>query len=414
MKAFVDGSLRRVTALAPAPAAADPAPAAGPRRPHLFGMLPTDLVAHLGAHGVECNEAEARRILGHVVSDGRSDLRTMKKPVRAAVRDAVDALTRRDRLAVVERVVDDADGFEKILLKNDDGTVHEAVRIPLHKPGRYTVCLSSQVGCAMGCAFCATGRLGLTRNLEAHEIVSAFVAVRDSLPDGARVSGAVFMGQGEPLANYEQVIQAARVLSDPCGGRVEAKAISISTVGLVPMIRRYTDERHKFRLIVSLTSAIPWKRKTLLPVAGSFALEDLADAIRSYQRSTGDRVTIAWVVLGAGAAGEGDRHREAHDDSHVPGPLPARRHELANTGRDEVEALRTLLEGVPLRLNLIDVNDARPDGFGRAPPEELARFLDTLQLLGQPVVRRYSGGRNKDAACGMLAARRHAAADPPA
>lgn len=380
MKAVVDGSLCPVTAPHPDP-------------PHLFGMRPTDLVAHLASHGVECSDAEARRVLGHVVSDGRADLRAMKKPVRATVREAVDALTRRDRLEVVERVIDDDDGFEKILLKNTDGTVHEAVRIPLHKPGRYTVCLSSQVGCAMGCAFCATGRLGLTRNLAAHEIVGAFIAVRDALPAGARISGAVFMGQGEPLANYDQVIQAARVLSDPCGGRVEAKAISISTVGLVPMIRRYTDEGHKFRLIVSLTSAIAWKRKALLPVAGSYALEDLADAIRAYQRSIDDRVTVAWVVLG-----DGGRAASAPEGAA-----------LVNTGSEEVEALRALLDGVPLRLNLIDVNDARPDGFRRASPEELAGFLDELQLLGQPVVRRYSGGRNKDAACGMLAAQRHAA-----
>jgi 23S rRNA (adenine2503-C2)-methyltransferase len=231
----------------------------------------------------------------------------------------------------------------------------------------------------MGCQFCATGRMGLTRNLQAHEIVGAFVAVRDSLPAGARVSGAVFMGQGEPLHNYDEVIHAASVLCDPCGGRVEAKAISISTVGLVPAIRRYTQEGHKFRLIVSLTSALAPKRRTLLPVAGAYALEDLVAAIRAYQQSIHDRVTIAWVVLGG-----------------------------INTGRDEVDALRTLLADVPIRLNLIDVNDARPDGFARAPPAELGRFLDELQLLGQPVVRRYSGGQNRDAACGMLAATHHA------
>lgn len=338
-------------------------------------MLPTDLVSLLATQGITCSEAEARRVLGHVISEGRSDLRAMKKPVRAVVRDAIDALTTRARLEVVERVKDDDDGFEKLLLRSSDGALHEAVRIPLQKPGRFTVCLSSQVGCAMGCTFCATGRLGLTRNLAAHEIVAAFVAVRDTLAPGERLSGAVFMGQGEPLANYDEVIQAARVLSDPCGGRVEAKAISISTVGLVPMIRRYTDEGHKFRLIVSLHSAMIEKRRSLLPVAGAFALKDVADAIRAYQRSIDDRVTIAWCVMSG-----------------------------VNTGADEVEALRTLLEGVPIRVNLIDVNDARPDGFQRAPPAELARFLDELQVLGQPVVRRYSGGKNRHAACGMLAA----------
>jgi 23S rRNA (adenine2503-C2)-methyltransferase len=339
-------------------------------------MLPRDLVGFLDGNGVVCSEAEARRVLGAVISEGRTDLRAMKKPVRATVRDAIDSLTSRAQPRVVEVVRDDDDNFVKLLLECDDGSLHEAVRIPLAKAGRYTVCLSSQVGCAMGCAFCATGRLGLKRNLKAHEIVSAFLAVRDTLVDGERITGAVFMGQGEPFANYDEVIQAARVLCDPCGGRVEAKSISISTVGLVPMIRRYTSEGHKFRLIVSLTSAIAEKRKSLLPVAGQYALDDVADAIRAHHRATGDRVTIAWVVLGG-----------------------------VNTGVDEVEALKSMLSDVPLRVNLIDVNDAT-GSFVRASAGERKRFLDELQLLGQPVVRRYSGGRNRHAACGMLAATR--------
>ena len=209
-------------------------------------------------------------------------------------------------------------------------------------------------------------------------MVAAFRAVRKDVlaEDSTRhLSGAVFMGQGEPLANYDEVIQAARVLSDPCGARVEAKAVSISTVGVVPMIKRYTAEGHKFRLIISLHSAIATRRRSLLPVAGAFALDDVADAIRAYQRSIDDRVTIAWTVMSG-----------------------------INTGDDEVKALQSMLEGVPIRLNLIDVNDARPDGFKRAPPAELARFLDDLQALGQPIVRRYSGGQNRHAACGMLAA----------
>jgi 23S rRNA (adenine2503-C2)-methyltransferase len=260
----------------------------------------------------------------------------------------------------------------KYLFRLHDGAVVEAVRIPLEVAGRFTVCLSSQAGCAMGCDFCATGRLGLTRNLEPWEIVAQFVAVRDEAP--GQVTGAVFQGQGEPLHNYANVMRAAEILSHPCGGRISAKAITISTVGLVPAIQRFARERRPYRLIVSLTSAIDERRRALLPVAGAWPVSELADAIREYQLASGGRVTIAWVVLGG-----------------------------INTGRDEVDALRAHFGDVPLRLNLIDVNDAREDGYARATDEELSRFRDELRDLGVPVVRRYSGGAAKHAACGMLA-----------
>ncbi|HJW94328.1 MAG TPA: radical SAM protein [Thermoanaerobaculia bacterium] len=263
----------------------------------------------------------------------------------------------------------------KYLFRLHDGALAEAVRIPLENQ-KFTICLSSQAGCAMGCTFCATGRMGLTRNLEAWEIVAQFIAVRDEAE--APVTGAVFQGQGEPLHNYPSVIKAAQILSHPCGGRIAAKAITISTVGLVPMIKRYARERHPYRLIISLTSAIDERRKTLLPVAGAWPVAEVADAVRAYQRVNGGRVTIAWVMLGG-----------------------------INTGLDEVEALQTHFGDLPLRINLIDVNDARPDGFRPPGDRELAAFRDALRALEVPVVRRYSGGAAKHAACGMLAGTCH-------
>lgn len=336
---------------------------------HLFGQRADDLAEALAERGVEASEAELRRVLGHLVSEGRPSLDGMKRPVRRALRRALGEQTSWARLEVVERVEDEADGFVKYLFRSPDGGLSEAVRIPLEQPGRFTVCLSSQVGCAMRCAFCATGELGLARHLAPWEMVAAFCTVRDEAP--GRVSGAVFMGQGEPLHNYDGVIAAAQVLSDPVGGRVAADAITISTVGLVPQIRRYNREGHPYRLIVSLTSALPDRRRRLLPVAGRFDLEDLADALRE-RRGLG-RVTVAWVLLG------GVNHDPA-----------------------EVEALRALLGDVPLRVNLIDVN-GEVGGFRRASDAERDQFFDRLQVLGVPVVRRYSGGKNRNAACGMLA-----------
>ena len=340
---------------------------------HLFGMLPRDLAAHLRTHGVDVRDAEARRVIAHVVANGREGYPSAR-PVPRRVEEAIDALVDRRPLEIVERATDPSDGFVKYLFRLHDGAVAEAVRIPLEKEGCFTVCLSSQAGCAMRCDFCATGRLGLTRHLAAWEIVAQFLAVRAEAP-GA-VTGAVFQGQGEPLHNYDEVMRAAEILSDPCGGRIASEAITISTVGLVPAIRRFTREQRPYRLIVSLTSAIDARRRSLVPLAAAWPVAELADAIREHQLSRGGRVTIAWVVLGG-----------------------------LNTGDDEVEALRALFDGVPLRLNLIDVNDAREDGYVRATPSELARFRDALRSLEVPVVRRYSGGAAKHAACGMLAGR---------
>lgn len=348
--------------------------------PHLLGMLPGDLDAHLAGLGFQARPEELRRVLAEVISHGRTEI-APRRGVSKALLEMLESTTSRRRLEQVECVADPEDRFVKYLLRSPDGALTEAVRIPLEKKDCFTVCLSSQVGCAMGCDFCATGRLGLQRNLAAWEMVAAFLAVRDQAP--GRVTGAVFQGQGEPFHNYDEVIQAAKILCHPCGGRISARSITISTVGLVPQIRRYTAEGHKFRLILSLTSAVPERRSELLPVAGRFELEDLADAIRAYDRQSKGRTTLAWVLMDG-----------------------------VNTGEDEVAALREFAQGLNLRLNLIDVNDAREDGY-RAPSDGVRRqFMDRLQVLGAPIVRRYSGGGRRHAACGMLASTRWEAETP--
>jgi len=342
--------------------------------PHLSGMLPEDLVALLTQQGVEVSAGESRRILAHALAHGRGGF-PEKRPVPRSVRHAVGKLVDREPLEIIDRATDPSDGFVKYLFRLHDGAVAEAVRIPLEVPGRFTVCLSSQVGCAMACEFCATGRLGLTRHMEPWEMVEQFLAVRREAP--GEVTGAVFQGQGEPLHNYDAVMKAVDILSHPCGGRIAAASITVSTVGLVPAIRRVTEERRKFRLIISLTSAVDERRRSLLPKAAAWPVADLAEAVRAYQRSIDTRVTIAWVVMSG-----------------------------VNTGDDEIEALQRHFGDIPMRLNLIDVNDSRPEGFRRASEDELESFRDRLQVLGQPVVRRYSGGAAKHAACGMLAAMR--------
>jgi len=332
---------------------------------HIAGQDSRGLARALGI-----DLADARRILGAVVGRGRP-LREARN-VRREVLDVAESRCGQAGLETLS-VVDASDGFRKYLFGLRDGARVEAVRIPLYDT-HHTLCLSSQVGCALGCVFCATGRLGLARSLESWEIVSQFLAVR---ADSARpITGAVFMGQGEPFHNYQAVLQAAYVLCDPAGGRVDASRISISTAGVVPMIRRYTTERHRFRLCVSLNAAIPEKRALLMPIERGHPLDELVDAIREHAALRG-RVTVEYVMMAG-----------------------------VNLGEEDAEALGRLLAGIPVRLNVIDVNDAtgrfRPPGA-----EEWRLFRDALAraLPGQPVVRRYSGGKDEHAACGMLASR---------
>jgi len=322
---------------------------------------------------------DARRITGAVIGR-RAPLRSARN-VRREVLDRVEALASPGELREVE-AVDARDGFRRYLLELSDGARVEAVRIPLFDT-HHVVCLSSQAGCALGCVFCATGNLGLTRSLASWEMVAQVLHVRAR--SERPVTGVVFMGQGEPFQNYEAVLAAAYALCDPAGARIDARRISISTAGIVPMVRRYTAEGHKFRLCVSLNAAIPWKRAALMPVERGFPLDELVDAVREHAEARG-RVTLEYVMMAG-----------------------------VNVGPEDAAALGALLKGIPVRLNPIAVNDA--SGRFRAPSDEEWRvFRDALarELPGQPVVRRYSGGGDEHAACGMLASRAREGAERPA
>jgi 23S rRNA (adenine2503-C2)-methyltransferase len=314
----------------------------------------------------------ARRVLHRVVGQDRDDLEGVRGLSKLAAR-ALAERGRLDRLEVVDRRRSALDRFVKYLFRARDGLVFETVRIPLEKP-RFSVCLSSQVGCALGCTFCETGRIGFLRNLEPWEMVEQVLTVRRESPERP-VTGAVFQGQGEPLANYDNVIRAARILRDPAGPRIGSDRITISTVGLLPQIERYTDEGHPYRLILSLTSAFSAKRARLLPITERYDVPALAAAMCRHAERRGGVVNLAWVLIAG-----------------------------FNTGDDEADELRRLFAGVPLRVSVIDVNDPRGENR-RATDEERGRFLSALSRNRIGFVRRYSGGPDIDAACGMLASK---------
>ncbi|MBI3182395.1 MAG: radical SAM protein [Myxococcales bacterium] len=293
--------------------------------------------------------------------------------VTSAVRDFVQEKGSLPELEVVESRRA-SDGFVKYLFQSPDGARFEAVRIPLFEE-KYVVCVSSQVGCALRCAFCATGRMGFRRNLSTWEMVDQVLRIRAEADRPVR--GVVFMGMGEPLLNYQAAMRAARIMSHPAGLAISAKAITFSTAGVTPAIRRYVREGKPFRLAFSVTSAVPEKRKLLFPHERPGAFAHLVEAIGEYARERRERAMLAYVMIRG-----------------------------FNTGREDAEGLKAAFDGIPLKLDLIDVAD--PTGCYLPPTAgELKRFRDHLQLLGAPIARRYSGGREIGAACGTLEASRY-------
>ncbi|HEY0193740.1 MAG TPA: hypothetical protein VGC42_21635, partial [Kofleriaceae bacterium] len=283
------------------------------------------------------------------------------------------------------------DPFVKYLLAGEDGAQFEAVRIPLEHPGRFTVCVSSQVGCALACAFCATGKLGLRRNLAAWEIVEQVRVVRARLATGrvpqggtlaagpARVHGVVFQGMGEPLANLDAVLQAIRVFSEPCGQGIDARSITVCTAGLPVGIRRLAAEAPRVRLGLSISSAIAAHRRSVMPIADRHDLEDVIAAAEHHARTTGLAPMWAVTLL------------DGVNDSAADAEALALRATAFHAAT-----------GVRPRLSLLDYNAIGPgDRFERSP--RMPAFRDVLSAHGLPSHRRYSGGSDVGAACGQLA-----------
>ena len=239
---------------------------------------------------------------------------------------------------------------------------------------RFTFCLSSQHGCAFACRFCATGRMGRGRNLTAAEILEQAFLLRGELPRGRDEYNVVMMGMGEPLENYESVIEALTILSDPAGMAVPAKRITISTVGLVPQIIRLADQGHRFRLAVSLHAATDAQRSKLMPVNRRFPLEQLMHAVRHHVDRTGRRATFEYILL------------EDLNDS------------IADAAR-----LVKLVAQLPCKINLIPYNPIGPGKFKRPSPERIERFAGYLRPRVPAVTVRYSQGVEIGAACGQLA-----------
>lgn len=367
-----------------AAARADAAP-----RLALQGLTPAELARAVPELTIE----EARRVVSQVHRD--EDPGTPSSGVRRGAREAVVRRGRVPRLEIVAERASRIDPFVKYALRTADGHVVEAVRIPLERAGRFSVCVSSQVGCALACAFCATGRMGLLRNLETWEIVEQVRVVRRGLAEpagagprgaGKRVHGVVFQGMGEPMANLDRVLAAIEIMSDPSALAIDARAITVCTSGLPSGIRRLAREAPKVRLGLSLGSALEGTRRRLMPIDRAHPLEDVLDAACEHASATG--LSPMWAVTLLSGVNDGPAHAEALA-------------ELVRRFRDRT--------GRTPRLSVIPYNpiagSAEGEPFTRADDERERAFRDALRARGVSSHKRYSGGSDVDAACGQLAAR---------
>lgn len=337
----------------------------------LQAVLPDELAARCGIDVVD-----ARRLVSQVHRHGRLPDRA-PATIRRVALDAVRAAGFVPAIALAERRASAVDPFVKYAFRLGDDALIETVRIPLEKPGRFSVCVSSQVGCALACAFCATGRMGLSRNLEAWEIVEQVRAVRAELPAGSRVHGVVFQGMGEPLANVDRVIAAIRVFGEASALAIDLRNVTVCTAGLPAGIRRLAAEVPQVRLGLSLGDVRPGRRRHLMPIDGAHPLDEVLEAVGEHTRRSGHSPMWAYTLL----AGD-------NDGEDAAGALAERA--LAFAAR----------WGVRPRISLIPWNDVAGAPFQRS--EGLDAFRAALLARGVGSIVRYSGGGDVGAACGQL------------
>ena len=340
-------------------------------RVNLVGLLPSqleDLAVELGASRYRGRQLATWIYRKNVVDVGA--MTDLPKEFRAALAERAVL-----SLPDVERVTPSQDGSRKIVFRLEDGGRVSAVIMP--DDDRITLCVSTQVGCGYGCAFCLTGTMGLERNLTAGEIVGQLMVANPLLPEGRRVTHLVFMGMGEPLANYAALVTALRILTDArLGIGYSPRRITVSTVGLVSGIERLGREDLKVNLAISLHAARDETRARLMPVNRSWNLAALMAAVRKYPLAPRQRVFFEYVLLDG-----------------------------VNDSPDDAAQLARLLRGVRAKVNLIPFNDwegAEGAGFRRPPIARILAFQSVLLDAGITTTVRWSKGEDIGAACGQL------------
>jgi 23S rRNA (adenine2503-C2)-methyltransferase len=301
-----------------------------------------------------------------------ADMTDLPQPLRTSL-EAEFSLTNLEPM----RVLGSSDTTQKFLMRLDDGNLIESVLIPASpalygsRSDRRTICISTQVGCAYGCKFCASGLDGFTRNLRPDEIVDQIITVERQA--GEKIDNIVFMGMGEPLANFTNLMSAIRIINAPWGLGIGARHITLSTSGLVPQIRKLADESTQVRLAVSLHGATDEVRDQIMPINRRYNIEMLLDACRYYTSHKKQRLTFEYILI----ANINDSEEQAH--------ILARRSNRINA-----------------KVNLIPYNHVPGLSWSRPPRHRQEKFLAILRSSGVAATLRREKGHDIEAACGQL------------
>jgi 23S rRNA (adenine2503-C2)-methyltransferase len=292
------------------------------------------------------------------------------------LRNALDAEFSVNALAFVEQEVSEIDGTAKYLFQTNDGNFIETVLIKNegNDDGRLTVCISSQAGCAMGCRFCETAKLGFIRNLETAEIVDQLCHVRRI--SGQRNNNVVFMGMGEPFMNYDAVLRAADIMNYSFGFHISVRKITVSTSGVRAGIERFIDERRPYNLAISLNDTLPEKRERIMPVERSNPFIDISALLEEKFPASRNRLTVAYVMR------------------------------QDNISYEDARRLKKMFRYNRVKLNLITLNEGT-HGFQPPSEKEVERFIKDLEIMNVPITVRKSFGRDISGACGQLSGKKY-------
>lgn len=332
----------------------------------LIGMTTDELVAL--AMGMGESAFRGRQLAAHLYQKAAQSYDVMQdlpKAFRARLEETYDV----SPLKTADHKTS-SDEVDKMLVHNGDGNVYECVLLPYSD--RVSCCISTQVGCPMGCTFCATGLGGFDRNLTHSEIVAQYLLLQSI--SKRRVSHVVFMGMGEPLLNLDNVLKALRIFKEEIG--LSYRHLTISTVGLVPQIRKLAAEKLPIHLALSLHSPLDEVRGSMMPVNHKWPIAELMDAMKDYQHATGRKITFEYLLIDG-----------------------------VNDTQEQAIALARLIKGFQCFVNLIPWNwvDVGNQGFKRPSRERVRAFRGKLENLGVNVTERVERGHDIAAACGQLA-----------